>query len=205
MNKTKYIILTLALCFSLVLVAYPLKTFATLTEEQLADIQADLDSIEAVTNPTPVEETPTPSSSDNGDGNEDNGGDEDLYDGPAIGSSISLDAPAEDMYAAPSPGSDPDVGVGDTWVGPSGQEYEAVEPSQEIIDAAAAAGVEVAYSWVPVEEDGGNGPSPSDNDGEDDPTPPSDNSGCGGCGQPACPVVPVTPPLQYRCSQCRCQ
>jgi len=221
MNKTNYIILALILCFSIAfVVVYPLRTFATLTEEELAKIEADLAIVESVINGTytpPPSETPTETPSDNGGNNGGNGGEGSLPPSEDYGYYFAIvsDSNGTTSFLNPVPKEDAmadvptDLKIGEKWTGPSGQTYIATAPASTEPGAEQINSI-LNSTLVPVDSspDGGNGDGNGNGNGNGDgptPTPTTPDADCGGCGQPACPVTPPPVTPQYRCNQCKCQ
>ncbi|MFA5392364.1 MAG: hypothetical protein WC306_01545 [Candidatus Paceibacterota bacterium] len=67
----------------------------------------------------------------------------------AIGTSISVNAPVEDIETMPSNGN---PSIGEYWIGPSGQTYIATIPNPATVAVAAAVGITVTVLLKPVDE-----------------------------------------------------
>jgi len=160
MNKTNYITLIILLCFSIVFVVYPIKTQAGppydfLSDEANAALAGYIEEQEPPADEEPpAEETTTTDSTPDTTTTSTtsaNGGP-----GPYIGeptTSIGWENPIEDIETIPDPGSDPNIEIGDTWTGPSGQKYVLKPPSAEVIANGENVGQPVMGTWEPVEEE----------------------------------------------------
>jgi len=196
MNKTKYIILSIALCFSLVLVAYSLR------------VSADVNMTQEISPSYPSEP-----SEPAGDGN---GGDSTITGGGLAVSNDISNLNDADMGSEPDPG---EVEIGDTFTGPSGTTYvlqtENLTPEEQ--EYYNSNGLSTDGVWVEVSTTG----SPTD-DGDKyyyckvcsgaNCVSQKFSSSCSSlCSTNADCQIPstITPTVdpsqaQYRCMQCRC-